>query len=175
MCRATLCAHVWHVTFFVRYSNYVIPEPTEAQVRKAGRTIARLGKMLEVVLAEADTSLPQYRLLAFLSGGTERARDLARMLEVSPPSLTALVDNTVAKGLVERHAAEGDRRAVHHVLTPAGEQALSDADAAIVEHLSHLLQTLDLPRRAFAVEGLLALSDALERRHEQNRALAASR
>ena len=153
----------------------MIPEPTEVQVRKAGRTIARLGKMLEVVLAEEGASVPQYRLLAFLSGGTERARDLARMLEVSPPSLTALVDNTVAKGLVERHHADGDRRAVHHVLTPAGEQALEEADNALVEHLGHLLQTLDLPRRAFAVEGLLALSDALERRHEQNRAMVATR
>lgn len=143
----------------------MIPEPTEAQIRRAGRTIARLAKMLDVVLADAGTSVPQYRLLAFLSGGRERASALARMLEVSPPSLTALVDHSVAKGLVERHAAEGDRRAVHHVLTPAGEAALDDADAAIVEHLGHLLQTLDLPRRAFAVEGLLALADALEQRH----------
>lgn len=143
----------------------MIPEPTEAQVRKAGRTIARLAKVLDVVLADVGSSLPQYRLLAFLSGGRERASALAGMLQVSPPSLTALVDNTVAKGLVERHAAAGDRRAVHHVLTPAGERALADADAAVAEHLGHLLQTLDPARRAFAVEGLLALGDAIERRH----------
>lgn len=143
----------------------MIPEPTEEQIRRAGRAAARLAKVLEVALAENGGSLPQYRLLAFLGGGPERANALARSLEVSPPSLTALVDTTVAKGLVERCAAEGDRRAVRHVLTPAGEAALEEADAAVAEHLSHLLQTLDLPHRAFAVEGLLALSEAMERRH----------
>ena len=143
----------------------MIPEPTEAQILRAGRAAARLAKVLEVALAEMGASLPQYRLLAFLAGGPERANALAQRLQVSPPSLTALVDNTVAKGLVERCAAEGDRRAVRHVLTPAGEQVLKEADAAISEHLSHLLQTLDPAHRAFAVEGLLALSDAIERRH----------
>lgn len=144
----------------------MIPEPTEEQIRRAGRAAARLAKVLEVSLSNIGASLPQYRLLAFLAGGPERASALARRLEVSPPSLTALVDTTVTKGLVERRTAEGDRRAVRHVLTPAGEDALAQADAAIAEHLSHLLETLDPAHRAFAVEGLLALSDAIERRHE---------
>ena len=143
----------------------MIPEPTAAQICRAGRSAARLAKVLDVALADIGASLPQYRLLAFLAGGPERASALAQRLQVSPPSLTALVDTTVARGLVERRTAEGDRRAVRHVLTPAGHQALLDADAAVSEHLSHLLQTLDPAHRAFAVEGLLALDDAIDRRH----------
>ena len=50
-------------------------------------------------LAEVGLSLPQYRLLAFLSGGPERATALAGWLDVSPPSLTALVDGRYALGL----------------------------------------------------------------------------
>ncbi|MGH9150616.1 MAG: MarR family winged helix-turn-helix transcriptional regulator, partial [Acidimicrobiales bacterium] len=77
----------------------------------AARAAARLSKALELSLAPLDLTLPQYRLLAYLSGGPERATALAERLEVRPPSLTALVDGAVARGLVERAATPGDRRA----------------------------------------------------------------
>lgn len=131
------------------------------ELQGAGRAAARLAKALELSLADIGASLPQYRLLAFLSGGPERATALAGMLEVSPPTLTALVDGTVAKGLVERRASEEDRRCVRHVLTPAGEQALAAADDAVTAKLERLLGELTPAQARKAVEGLELLGSAL--------------
>ena len=66
------------------------------------RAAARLGKVVEKAVGEVDLTLPQYRMLAFLAEGTSAASVLAGNLAVSKPSLTALADGLVARGLVER-------------------------------------------------------------------------
>jgi DNA-binding MarR family transcriptional regulator len=137
-------------------------ELDEDRLRTGVRATARVAKALELALAELGTSLPQYRLLAYLSGGPERATALAGMLEVSPPTLTALVDGTVQKGLVERTTAEEDRRCVRHVLTAEGQRVLDAADGALVDRLVALLAPLADEDRAKAVDGLEVLAKAME-------------
>jgi DNA-binding MarR family transcriptional regulator len=116
---------------------------------------------MEVALAEVGLSLPQYRLLLFLSGRPERATALAGWLEVSPPSLTALVDGAVSRSLVERTATEEDRRCVRHVITPLGEEALAQGDAAITARLSAVLGHLTPAQGRKVVEGLELLGQGL--------------
>jgi DNA-binding MarR family transcriptional regulator len=132
----------------------------EQTVRDAGRAAARLSKALELAVGEVSLSLPQYRLLAFLSGGPERATELASWLEVSPPSLTALVDGLVQKGLVERVTSEEDRRCVRHVLTAGGAASLITGDSAIAQRLTVLLDYLapDEARSVHSGLGYLALA-----------------
>jgi long-chain acyl-CoA synthetase len=137
----------------------------EPDVQRAARSAARLAKALEVALADIGTSLPQYRLLAFLSGGPERATALAGMLEVSPPTLTALVDGTVAKGLVERQTTEADRRCVRHVLTRPGEDLLSAADGAAAAKLTELMGPLDDADKVKVIEALGLVGDAIDAFH----------
>ncbi len=117
---------------------------------------------MEVALATVGLSLPQYRLLAFLSGGPERATALAGWLDVSPPSLTALVDGAVARSLVERIAAEDDRRCVRHVITPTGAEALERADLAVAARLDEVTQHLSPAQAKRALEGLELLGKALD-------------
>lgn len=117
---------------------------------------------MEVALATVGLSLPQYRLLAFLSGGPERATALAGWLDVSPPSLTALVDGAVARSLVERIAAEDDRRCVRHVITPVGAEALERADLAVAARLDEVTQHLSPAQAKRALEGLELLGKALD-------------
>ena len=131
----------------------------------AARAAARLTRALDVAVADAGLSLPLYRLLAFLSGGPERGRKLAGHLEVSPPSLTALVDGAVARGLVDRVAVEDDRRCVQHRLTGAGARALSAADEAVTARIATLTGHLP-PDQATAVwEGLRLLGQAIDAHH----------
>src|SRR3712207_3347087 len=108
---------------------------------------------MEVVLADVGLSLPQYRLLAFLSGGPERATALAGWLDVSPPSLTALVDGAVARQLVERVASAGDRRCVRHVITDGGGEALARADEAVAARLAEVTAHLSPSQARKALEG----------------------
>jgi long-chain acyl-CoA synthetase len=128
----------------------------------AARAAARFSKSMEVALASVNLSLPQYRLLAFLSRGSERASALAGRLDVSPPSLTALVDGAVARGLVERVTAEEDRRSVRHVITAVGEEALAKADDAVAARLNGVTQHLSAAQARKVLEGLELLGDAMD-------------
>lgn len=128
----------------------------------AARAAARFSKSMEVALSSVGLSLPQYRLLAFLSGGPERATALAGWLDVSPPSLTALVDGAVARNLVERVASEEDRRCVRHVITPGGGAALERADAAVADRLADVTRHLAPAQARKALEGLELLGKALD-------------
>ncbi len=128
----------------------------------AARAAARFSKSMEVALTEVGLSLPQYRLLAFLSGGPERATALAGWLDVSPPSLTALVDGAVARKLVERVASEEDRRCVRHVITSEGAEALELADGAVGRRLEAVTSHLSPAQARKAHEGLELLGRALD-------------
>jgi long-chain acyl-CoA synthetase len=128
---------------------------------------ARLGKVVEKAVGEVDLTLPQYRMLAFLAEGTSAASVLAGNLAVSKPSLTALADGLVARGLVERRPAAGDRRRVDHVLTTAGRSALTAADAAVQARLEGLLAHLPRAARRRAADGLALWLDALDAARSQ--------
>lgn len=144
-----------------------VPAGAEPRAGSPGRTIARLARQLDRALAAVDLSLPQYRLLVFLSEvDTAMASALARRLEVSRPSITALVDGLVARGLVERTTARDDRRRVEHRLTGAGEAVLHAADEVVDARLDAVAARLDPDDRAVAFDGLEAWRTALTRARE---------
>lgn len=109
----------------------------------AGRVFARLARQVDLGLATLDLSLPQYRVLAFLADGEAASSRLAEKLAVSPPSITAVVDGLVAKGLVERGADPADRRRLPLSLTGKGVAALAAADGAVHERLDQVIDHLD--------------------------------
>ncbi|HEX7459891.1 MAG TPA: MarR family transcriptional regulator [Acidimicrobiales bacterium] len=116
--------------------------------RTLGRTAAWLAKQVEIGLGTVDLSLPQYRILGLLDESSAVSSHLAERLAVRPPTITAVVDGLVAKGLVERRTVEGDRRRVDHVLTAAGHRVLDAADAAIDARLHEITDALDDPDAA---------------------------
>src|SRR5580692_458583 len=111
-----------------------------------GRTAAWLAKQVELALVSADLSLPQYRILGLLTEGSAVSSALAERLAVRPPSITAVVDGLVSRGLVERRHAEDDRRRVSHELTDLGQRLLSGADSAVSERLELLANRLPTAR-----------------------------
>ena len=132
----------------------------------AMRAAARFSKSLEVALADVSLSLPQYRLLAYLSGGPERATALSGRLDVSPPSLTALVDGCVARGLVERVTSPEDRRRVLHVITDTGLELLAKADIVGARRLAEAISKLSPSQARKVIEGLELLAKAQEAARE---------
>ncbi|HEX7168843.1 MAG TPA: MarR family winged helix-turn-helix transcriptional regulator [Acidimicrobiales bacterium] len=140
----------------------------------AARAAARFSKSLEVALSDVQLSLPQYRLLVFLTGGPERATALAGWLDVSPPSLTALVDGCVARGLVERSATPEDRRRVVHVITAKGHELLDRGDVAVATRLADVLGHLPPVQARKVVEGLELLGRASELAREAREKPAAA-
>jgi DNA-binding MarR family transcriptional regulator len=113
--------------------------------RTLGRTAAWLAKQVEIGLGTVDLSLPQYRILGMLDESSAVSSDLAERLAVRPPTITAVVDGLVVKGLVERRTVEGDRRRVDHVLTAEGHRVLDAADTAIDSRLHDITDVLGDP------------------------------
>ena len=130
------------------------------------RVIARLARVFETRLGERSMSLREYRLLAFLSDGDWAASAVADWLAVSRPSVTAMVDGLVERGLVERQPCATDRRKVLHQLTEAGRSALDAAAADLRDGLDGLLDHLDDDERSSAIEGLGLLDEAMRRQRE---------
>lgn len=142
----------------VRPSNDSSPEAICA----AGRVAARLARQVERALADADLSMPQYRLLALLSEGSAVASALAERLVVTRPSVTALVDGLVERGFVRRRSAPGDRRRVVHALTPKGRRALGAADRTIAGRLERVLSGLGARERGRALSAMGLWGEALD-------------
>jgi long-chain acyl-CoA synthetase len=128
----------------------------------AGRAAARLSKQIELAAAEAELSLPQYRILGLLAEGSSAASALASRLAVGPPRVTPPVDGLVARTLVERRADEQDRRRVAHVLTPAGLGVLGAADRAVNKRLAEIASFFPDGDATGALEGLRRWNEALD-------------
>jgi long-chain acyl-CoA synthetase len=140
----------------------VTHEPNGQAPQSCGRVAARLAKVVERALSDLDLSLAQYRLLGNLSEGPSQASTLAERLIVSRPSITALADGLVERGLVTRQGADDDRRRVMHVLTGAGRKVLDDADAAIEARLQTIAGEVSEPDSRRAFKGLDAWGKALD-------------
>lgn len=173
----------------IRYSKYVTveqtvgtpaaqnvghadPVPPKANTMPSiARVTAWLARQSEVALGEVGISLPQYRLLNLLAEGTALPSSLADRLNLRRPSITAVVDGLVSRGLVAREHDSADRRKVSHSITPAGRGALGAADRAVDARLRMIAATLgreDLV--AAAVEGLACWGPALQEWRKQKAA-----
>src|SRR5437868_7451772 len=108
------------------------------------RTLVRLARMLE--RGAGGLSLPQFRVLALVDEGGERASQLADRLAVAKPTVTAVVDGLVERGYLRRTADQNDKRATRITLTADGWDALDAAEAAMTERFDAVLGHAHDPR-----------------------------
>lgn len=106
------------------------PAPADLELSHAVLTASRV---LVAVAArslaglEADVSLPQYRALVVLAArGPQRPSELAEALGVDPSTATRLCDRLVAKRLITRRRAGGDRREVRLDLSVPGRRLVDE-------------------------------------------------
>jgi long-chain acyl-CoA synthetase len=119
-----------------------------------GRVAAWLAKRVEVALAGVDLTLPQFRVLGLLAEGSSAASGLADRLAVRRPSITAVVDGLVARGLVDRRQEDSDRRRVSLRLTDEGVRVLGEADRAVDAYLESIAGHLPDKDEATALRSL---------------------
>src|SRR5580700_10654088 len=94
-----------------------LPTGDETISGNYGRVAAWLSKRVEMALGLMDLTLPQYRVMGILAEGSAASSGLADRLAVRPPSITAVIDGLVARGLVDRKQEDTDRRRVALRLT----------------------------------------------------------
>jgi DNA-binding MarR family transcriptional regulator len=106
---------------------------------RAGRALALAARTLERAAGAVDLTLAQYRVLALIAAGDERSSLLADRLAVAKPTITAVVDGLVERGLIERGAVQGDRRSIRLSLTKAGVNALRAAEREMASALETIV------------------------------------
>ncbi|MFZ4518566.1 MAG: MarR family winged helix-turn-helix transcriptional regulator [Microthrixaceae bacterium] len=128
----------------------------------AVRAAARLAKVAGTALGGAELTLPQYRVLVFLDRGDRPASQVAGLLDVTPSTVTSVVDGLTARGLVERRADPDDRRRVVLSLTAEGARHLQRGDDLVGERLGRLLDRLGPADAETVRSGLELLNHAME-------------
>ncbi len=111
--------------------------------------------------AAEETTIAQYRALVVLaSRGPQRLVDLAGALDVAPSTAGRMCDRLVRKGLVRRHRARADRRAVLVSVTAAGRQVVDQATARRRELIAGVLRLLPADQQRDVARALAAFAAA---------------
>lgn len=124
----------------------------------AVRALARASRIVE--RASDDLSLADYRVLAAVSSGEERASRLAARLAVGKPAISATVDSLSRRGLLRRDSVEGDARATSLAVTEEGRELFERMEGRMARQLELLAERTADP--ATLVGCLAALGDAIE-------------
>jgi long-chain acyl-CoA synthetase len=136
--------------------------PGSERSADAVRAAARLAKVSGSALADADLTLPQYRVLVFLVARGRPATHVAALLGVTPSTVTSVVDGLVTRGLVQRSSDPADRRRVVLSLTAAGADTVRLGDEVVGAALDRLLARLEPDEAETALVGLELLNKAME-------------
>ena len=133
-------------------------------------TLARLARVLERACGELEPplTLAQYRLLAMIASGSDRASHLAGLLALAKPTVSATVDTLVERNLVERSTSRDDRRVTTLSVTADGRGVLTSAEVSMRARLDGVLAHVDDPDAV--ARSLASLSDALDERRAERRA-----
>ena len=111
--------------------------------------------------ATEETTIAQYRTLVVLaSRGPQRIVDLAAALDVAPSTAGRMCDRLVRKGLIWRHRARADRRAVLVSVTAAGRMVVDQATARRRALIEEILATLTEEAQLGIAEALQTFADA---------------
>jgi DNA-binding MarR family transcriptional regulator len=111
--------------------------------------------------AAEETTIAQYRALVVLaSRGPQRMTELAGALDVAPSTAGRMCDRLVRKGLIRRHRARADRRAVLVSITPAGRQVVDQATTRRRQLIAGILARMSPEQQLAATAALRAFAEA---------------
>jgi len=121
---------------------------SEVEAARALVAVAPLAaRWIERLLAAHDPPLTTAQYLALRAIAREQVsvNELARRAGVSGPAASQLVTALADAGLLDRRAAEQDRRRQEHVLTAKGQSVLASAEELLAGQLASLIEDLPHP------------------------------
>ncbi len=127
-------------------------------------------------LLDVDLTMSQLKILfvihsSIAAGGEHglRVGEVARSLGVTLPTVTAVTDKLVERGLVRRDEDPNDRRQTVCRLTPAGRELMEQLMAGHRAYTEALLGYLDEDELACVLRSMRLLIGAAERFHSELR------
>jgi len=128
-------------------------------------SVLAASKIMVNILAESlfhegheDVTVAQFRILDMIYNGTDTPMDIAKMLDVSPPAITVLLEKLEGKELLTRLINTDDRRKVALVLTPDGIDLVENVNDYRVKYLQKVLKQMGLDRTTQLQESLEAFN-----------------
>lgn len=113
----------------------------DERARDMGLTLSRARLLMQ--LAKADGPIQS---------------DLAGLLDIEQPTLVRLLDGLERTGMIERRAAEGDRRARRVFLTPVARAQAEDILAFLTDLRADVLDGIDREELEIALRVLSRMS-----------------
>ncbi|WP_158673642.1 MarR family transcriptional regulator [Bosea sp. FBZP-16] len=113
----------------------------DERARDMGLTLSRARLLMQ--LAKADGPIQS---------------DLAGLLDIEQPTLVRLLDGLERTGMIERRAAEGDRRARRVFLTPVARAQAEDILALLTDLRADVLDGIDREELEVALRVLSRMS-----------------
>ena len=154
-----LLTRAWVMDDHIVAGQQVDPAAVDAVLTASRSMVAVATRSLGA--AAEETTIAQYRALVVLaSRGPRRIVDLAEALDVAPSTAGRMCDRLVRKGLVRRHRARGDRRAVLVSVTPAGRQVVDEATTRRRALIADILGRLTVPAQWAVAQALREFADA---------------
>jgi DNA-binding MarR family transcriptional regulator len=112
----------------------------------AGTGLMHLATLVQGIFAEVserhELTPVQARLLCVLIGGPRGMAELAQLFGVEKAALTGLMDRIEKRGLAQRSAVPGDRRALQVMLTDDGRRAAIAFHSAMGEAMTQLTDSI---------------------------------
>lgn len=90
------------------------------------------------------------------------AGTLAERLDVTPSTLTRIMDRLARQGLIERIPDVGDRRRVVHELSDSGRSLVGEMESKFRLRLDRVFEKLDRPALERVMFGLRDLTEAYD-------------
>lgn len=144
-------------------------QPSAASRARVGRIqdlVCQLGRLLEsydeMCLASLDITVTQgYTVMVMPEDGEVGMGALGETLGVAPSTATRMVDQLVAKRLVERRSAPGDRRAVRVALTAEGQRLRRELGDATASCFLGALHGISAAQQTATIEALELVNQSL--------------
>jgi DNA-binding MarR family transcriptional regulator len=123
----------------------------------------RMFRAVNEAMGECGLSMARTKVLRRLhEQGPTRQGVLATDFELSPHSITDIVDGLERHGLAERRPDPGDRRAKLVAITDSGEASLDVANATWERVLTQIFGALDEDDRSTLLRLLASLDEAAQ-------------
>lgn len=128
----------------------------ESSVRMRGRLRDDMG------MGEKDLLALRLLLAAQVEGRAVRQQELARSLQITGASCSALVDRLVRDGYAERTPHPADRRSTAVVPTPHGDREVRATLRTMHARMMAVVEQLTLSEREVVIRFLQGLNQSLE-------------
>ncbi len=110
-----------------------------------------------------NLSIAQLKSLFYINfEGETNLRKLATALGASPPNVTGIVDRLVEHGIVSREYNPANRREQVIKLTAQGTEIINGLRARISQHMTSVLERLEIRDLAALAQGLEAMTRAAQ-------------